>query len=862
MKHTLLYLILGFAALGMKAQTRKQCIDDDWRFHYGALTSTPSTDDTKAWRNLDLPHDWSVETDAARALGGEVVGPFSNKAVGTTQTGWMVGGEGWYAKDFTLSQSQADKLITLYFEGVYNHAIIYVNGTRVYFNHYGYSSFRVDITPYLRPVGEVNNLLVQVRNEGSNTRWYAGSGIYRHVWMLTTPKLHLDDWGTIVKADKVEGGVAKVSVTTTLVNDDTKPKTGEVTINLTDKDGQTVGTTTIHTNIAAQEETQIKAEVDVDTPHLWDTEDPYLYRAQIVMNEGDDRLSIPFGIRTLEFTATEGFKLNGKNTYLKGGCVHHDNGLLGAAQWDKAEERKMRLLKEQGYNALRGSHNMQSENFLDLCDSLGMMFIDENFDQWYLLKNADDYHNYFPDYHDRDLQIMLKRDINHPSIIMWSIGNEIPGRIEPQGIEVAKEMNTIIKSYDDNRAVTAAICGWDAGDAWNSQNGNWAVQDDKAFLSLDVAGYNYLYNNYEHDHGTHPNRVICGLESFPKQSSQNWDLVEQKPYVIGDFVWTAMDYLGEAGIGSANWATSIPMFQSWPWFNGWCGDIDLIGQKKPQSYYHDVVWRRSPITMAVEQPHTSESISLWGWQQEHQRWTWPGYTSSDKMTVNVYSRAPKVRLYLNNKLVGEGTPGNTYWCGFQVNYASGTLRAVNVENGKETDSFELVTTGTAAKVRLTADRKSYTSDGKDLVYVTAELVDAQGRVITSNSTQQITFSVDGEGTLLASGTASPNDMASFRNTKVKLFEGRALAIIRTSKTAGDIHVSVTATNTKLNNTLTITTTADDTTDGITSPSAQTLTTPPFDKGGYADGHVYDMTGRVVLHPTKGIYIANGKKVFY
>lgn len=857
MKHTLLYIGALLLSTTGFAQTRKQCIDDNWHYHYGALNTIPTEQESASWRQLDLPHDWSVETDASKAAGGNVVGPFSTNSPGTTQSGWMVGGEAWYEKTFTLTENEQDKLITLYFEGAYNHSTVYVNGYQVYFNPYGYSSFRFDVTPYLKSAGETNRVLVKVQNTGSNTRWYAGSGIYRHVWMLTTPKVHLDEWSTQIHTDVTLQGQqcqkATVELCTSVINESTLGQKGTLTAEILDAQGNVVSTTTAAYNTHAKNEEEVKIQLSLNTPQLWSPETPYLYKMRIKMQDDGDQLLIPFGIRHLEFTASKGFLLNGKKTLLQGGCVHHDNGLLGAAAWDKAEARRLRLLKEQGYNALRGSHNMVSEHFLQLCDSIGMMFLDECFDQWYLSKNAYDYHNYFPEYHTRDLQVMLKRDVNHPSIIMWGIGNEIPGRVEPAGLAVAEEMRNIIKSYDKERPVTAAICGWDAGDAWNSVGGNWDLQDANAFKSLDVGGYNYLYGLYEHDHGTHPDRIICGLESFPKQASQNWDLVEQKPYVIGDFVWTAMDYLGEAGIGSAQFDANPPMFEPWPWFNGWCGDIDLIGQKKPQSYYRDVVWHRAPITMAVQQPHNWEGISAWGWQQEHQEWTWPGYNSTNKMNVNVYSRAPKVRLYLNDKLVGEGTPGDTYWVGFQVGYTPGTLRAVNVVNGKETDSFELVTTGSPAGIRLTADRNDYASDGKDLVYVTAELVDSEGRVCTSNSSEKVAFSIEGEGVLMAAGNASPTDMASFRNNSPKLFEGRALAIIRTNHNAGQI--TLTASSGKWTKSITVTTTPKGISTDIEKPISSN-----FNAGDYQRDQIYDLSGRVVSSPRRGLYIKKGRKV--
>ena len=784
------------------AAQRKVCIDHNWKFFLGdgsATIANPSV--ATDWRTIDLPHDWSVETEAAQKAGGTVVGPFSTNSIGKYQTGHTVGGEGWYLKRISqTTKRQISQTTSLYFEGAYNQTDVWLNGHHLYFNHYGYSSFRVDVTDKL--VKGDNTLLVRVRNEGNNTRWYAGSGIYRHVWLIQTPKVHADEWDTFIKC-RVESlefrdGLAdgEISVETGIYNDGATAAKGTVSVDIVDAEGKTIASKQTACSIAANGSQASSFRFQVSGLKTWSPDTPYLYKAVIRVSDGKqtDVLEKRFGVRSLEFSADKGFLLNGKPTLLRGGCIHHDNGLLGAAAYDAAENRKLSLLKAQGYNAVRCSHNLPSEHFLDACDSLGLMVIDECFDQWLRKKNVDDYHNYFAEFSDSDLQVMLRRDRNHPSIIMWSIGNEIPGRIEDAGMAAAARMRQTVRKFDTTRPITAAICGWDEGAAWNSAARNWDQQDAKAFQSLDVGGYNYLYDKYEHDHGTHPDRVICGLESYPKEASQNWDLVEQKPYIIGDFVWTAMDYLGEAGIGSASIRQNggQSMFQSWPWYNGWCGDIDLIGQKKPQSYYRDVVWHRAPITMAVEEYVPSGSkmaVSAWGWQLEHQQWDYSG-AEGTPLTVNVYSRSPQVRLYLNEKLIGTKATSNTYWAGFSVPYKPGTLKAVEFDGTQEGASFTLTTPGAPAALRLTADRQEIRSDGNDLAYITIELVDAEGRVI-SDSQRKVSLSIEGNGTLLAAGNASPTDMTSFRSTSPALFEGRALTIVKSSDEAGSISLKAT-----------------------------------------------------------------------
>ncbi len=788
MKRIFIALIAVSIILPGVAQERKINIDSNWKYQYGSHKEAIAPDfDDSEWRTLDLPHDWSVETDAATAAGNNI-GPFSKNSTEGSASGQTVGGEGWYRKTFTLSEEDLKGKVSLYFEGAYYHTYIYLNGRHIYFNPYGYSSFRFDITDHVLPAGEENTLSVCVKNEGKNTRWYAGSGIYRHVWLIKTPALHLDDWSTNIEAISED-----VKVSSLILNESSENKTATFTAEIYDSENKLVTTKSLETTVSSGKEEPVVLNIQISDAKKWSPETPNLYKAVLSVSDGEttDRYSTKFGIRTIEFSAEKGFLLNGVPTLLRGGCVHHDNGLLGAASFDRAEERRLQILKNNGFNAVRCSHNIPSEHFLYACDSIGLMVIDEAFDHWLVAKNPNDYHNFFTEFSNRDLQVMLRRDRNHPSIIMWSIGNEVPGRIEPEGMAAAERLRKMVKKYDTTRPVTAAICDWDI--PWHP----WEDETAKAFNSLDVGGYNYLYNKYESDHSKYPNRIMYGAESYAKHASQNWDLVEKHPYVIGDFIWTAMDYVGEAGIGSASIRKSgnQSQFQDWPWFNGWCGDIDLIGQKKPQSYYRDVVWRLAPITMGVERPIPSgyyQSISNWGWQLEQQSWTFNDLTEKDIMTVNVYSRAPRVRLYLNDELLDEKATSNTYWAGFYIPYRPGVLKAVEFDGTKEGAYFILETTSADAAIRLTADRKEIRSNNTDLSYVTIELIDEKGRVITSNSERKINITVEGEGSLLAAGNASPTDMESFRSETPKLYNGRALAIIKSSDTEGEIKLKVTS----------------------------------------------------------------------
>lgn len=788
-----LLLVICTSCTDSQSTERKALFDSDWRFAKGTHSGAeiPDFDDSE-WRVLDLPHDWSIEplekNDTA-----EVIGPFSRASVGGAATGQTVGGEGWYRKTFVTHPADEGKRRMLYFEGAYNQTEVWVNGEKVGENVYGYSAFRCDITRQCRPAGEENVVAVRVVNEGKNSRWYAGSGLYRHVWLVTTETIHLDEWETAVVTDSVSDQGAHISLSTTVFNDSDKPMQLKyrITVGTASKDEQVLQGM-VPDAVAPGDSAFVDERLRVAQPKYWSPETPALYTALFeVLDEQSqvlDSLQIPFGIRTLEFSVNRGFLLNGRPVKMKGGCIHHDNGLLGAAAYDRAEVRKVELLKTNGFNAVRCSHNPFSEAFLHACDSLGMLVIDEAFDQWASKKNPQDYHLYFEEWSKRDLQTLVRRDRNHPSVIMWSIGNEIRERITDRGEQTAKRLREHIREYDTSRPVTAGVNKY-----WNKDRTEM-LSLEKAFRHLDVAGYNYMWRFYEKDHEEYPQRVIYGSESVATELAPNWDKVERLPYVIGDFMWTAMDYLGESGIGNVVEIApqeNVHQFMGWPWYNGWCGDLDLCGVKKPQSYFRDVVWQRADITMAAEIPVSEgkrSKVSFWGWPNEVLDWTFPGYEGRE-IKVNVYCRAGQVRLYLNDRPVGETRTSEAYKAVFNVPYVPGVLRAVTLENGQEGKAVELYTTGEPAALRLTADRKVLTADGQDLSYILVELTDAQGRVIR-DSRRTIEFDYTGEGAIIASGNGAPNDMKSFRSATPKFYNGRAMLIVKSGDKPGQGIVKV------------------------------------------------------------------------
>jgi beta-galactosidase len=449
-------------------------------------------------------------------------------------------------------------------------------------------------------------------------------------------------------------------------------------------------------------------------------------------------------------------------------------------------------LKANGYNAIRTSHNPPSRDFLEACDRLGMLVIDEAFDGWVVAKNPGDYHLFFKEWSQRDMEGMILRDRNHPSVILWSIGNETNERAEPEGIAIGQALASYAHALDPTRKVTAAICG-----PYDHPKQTW--QDmQPAFTYLDVGGYNYLFAEYENDHTKFPERIMMGTESYPNQVVQNWRAIEKDSWVIGDFVWTAMDYIGEAGVGhtALGGAQGGPGgggggLSAYPWFISFCGDIDLIGNKKPQSYLRDVVWRRSTIEMAVQRPippRFTERVSPWGWSDELRSWTWPGFEGAP-MKVRVYTRATHVKLLLNGKEVGarDMKDEDALKAEFTVPYSPGELKAVAYEGDREIGSIPFTTTGSAKRLKLTADRTKLKSSRDDLSYVMATVLDDQGRLIP-DAVLPVSFTLSGVGEIAAVGNANPKDVASFRQPRRDTFQGACLVVVRPTGTSGAIEI--------------------------------------------------------------------------
>jgi beta-galactosidase len=801
--------------------------DFGWKFVLGdpSGAEAPSFADS-AWRTVDLPHDWSIEgrpeKDNLTGAGG----------------GFFPAGVGWYRKTFNAPAEWQGKLVNVEFDGVYRDATVYLNGNKLGVHPYGYTSFTFDLSKHLNFKGP-NVLAVRVYNSAQpNSRWYSGSGIYRHVRVVVTEPTHVAHWGVFVTTPKVSDASATVSIQTKIANESDKPTGVTVKTTLYDRAGHEAGTKESTLTIAPGKETEAAQEITVSDPALWSPASPVLYRAvSQIRKDGKvvDQVETPFGIRSLSWSAEKGLLLNGKPVKLTGGSVHHDNGPLGAAAFDRAEERKVELLKASGYNAVRTAHNPPSPAFLDACDRLGLLVLDEPFDTWKANKAKFDYGRDFDEWWKRDISSMVLRDRNHPSIVIWGIGNEIPELEVDRGPAMGKQLADQVRSLDTTRPLTLAFPG-----------STTAPNAAAVFSQLDITGYNYnLIPTYAADHAQLPKRMMLTTESYPAKLFPLWQISQDNPYVIGDLTWTAMDYLGESGLGA--WSYGTPeqarmaeqimgsmvnssiidkmflgmangvdmmaamaqgpadpamkavmavMFHGYPWHAAACGDLDLTGYRRPQSYYRDILWNggdRVYATVRLPEPEGKKIIAVgWATYPTMPNWSWPGQEGKE-LQVEVYSGTEKVRLFLNDKLIGEKPTGREqeFKATFSVPYAPGTLKAVGVRGDRAVAESVLTTAGSAVGLRVTADRTIVQADGQDLSFLVVESVDAEGRLV-SQGEQQVQFSISGPGVIAAVGNGDGEDNASYQGDRRKLFQGRALVVVRTSKQTGPITVTAKA----------------------------------------------------------------------
>ena len=764
MKKILMTMMLVIAVVTAPAQTKRQLFDFGWQFTHRSASPLGSSKNGTT-QTVDLPHDWDI-----------FEGPVSGEGATGTGGGWFEAGKGEYRKTFATPNAD---IVKLHFEGVYQKAEVYVNGQKAGQHHYGYTPFTVDVTKYLnKDKKKINEVVVKVDNsEQPNCRWYSGSGIYRHVWLETKPALHIAENGVFVTTPEVSAAKAKMQVEVTVQNESQADRNATVV----------VGGSQLMVAVKAGESKTVSTTLYVNNPRLWSPESPTLYEAKVELKENGttiDNATAKYGIRSFSFDAEKGFVLNGKPLLINGACVHHDDGVLGAMAFDDAEIRKVRQMKEAGFNLIRTSHNPTTRAFLDACDSIGMLVIDEAFDGWRTQKNPYDYSTVIDSCYREDIHAMVLRDRNHPSVISWSIGNEVIERKDIRVIHTAKLLKQAILDCDTTRPITEALCAWDS---------DWEIYDPH-FDVLDIGGYNYMIFKHASDHQRNPKRVMWQTESFPRDAFKNWAVVNDFPYVVGDIVWTGLDYLGESSIGRYYYEGERPG-EHWfdggfpEWHGAYCGDVDITGWRKPISHYREVLWHNeTPLYMAVKEPdgyHGKILETSWSVWPTWESWTWPGWDGKP-VEVEVYTRQPEVKLYLDDQLIGtkQVSRDTEFKAVFSVPYKAGTLRA---EAGGE--SVILKTAGEPARLRLTPDRTTMTADGQSLTFITVEVVDKQGTPVPEAAISCEAI-VKGAGTLLAFASADLKDTEPYTSPRVKTWKGRALLVVRSAQKKGSVSVSI------------------------------------------------------------------------
>jgi beta-galactosidase len=785
----LLYILL-LIVLNKTVTGQRTIIDfnNSWKFWLGdtAVAKEESYNDNN-WRMLNLPHDWSIE------------GEFSDKHPGTPNQAALPTGTGWYRKTFTLPANANDKNVSIEFDGIYRNSEVWVNGHYIGKRANGYISFGYDITPYLTK-GADQVIAVKVDNSAQpNSRWYTGSGIYRNVRLVLTNKIAIDQWGTFITTPTIDANVAIVRVQATLNNSAGKEGVGSIYTNIYDAAGKLVskGNATLNGKPGWPEgKSTYTYSAAVSSPKLWSVATPYLYKAvtRVVVNGSTvDEYVTTFGIRYFNFDVQKGFSLNGKPTKILGVCMHHDLGALGAAVNVRAMERQLQILKEMGCNAIRTAHNPPAPEFLDLCDKMGFMVMDEAFDMWKKKKNKFDYNIDWDKWHKQDLEDQIKRDRNHPSVIIWSIGNEIREQFDSTGIAITKELVGIVKQLDTTRPVTSALTETDT-------TKNFIYQAN----ALDLMGMNYNQQLYADFQTRYPGKKFLAAETMSALASrghydmpsdsvrfwplrgqkfvehgnpdytvsaydhvaaywgstheQTWKIIKQHEFMSGLFVWSGFDFLGE------------PVPYPWPARSSYYGIIDLAGFPKDAYYMYQSEWTGKTVLHVF--PH-------WNWTAGKEVDVWAYYSNADE-----------VELFLNNRSLGvrkkQPLDIHVQW---RVKYEPGTLKAVSRKNGKIILTKIINTAGEPARLEIVPDRKILHADGKDLSFVTVRILDKNGNLVPE-ADNKITVEIVGEGVLAGMDNGYPASLESFKALSHKAYNGLCLAIIQAKPKAGNITVTV------------------------------------------------------------------------
>lgn len=747
--------------------------EQGWRFFQGnAPGARKVIFNDRKWRKLNLPHDWSIE------------GSFSQDDPGGSGGGYLPGGLGWYRKVFALDGKYGNKQFVIEFDGVYMNATVWINGHKLGTHPYGYTSFHFDITPYLKFGKAKNVLAVRVDNsKRPNTRWYSGAGIYRHVRLMITNKVHVSHWGTAVTTVKATKSAATIEIKTAVENQSRADEKVELVTRIVGPGRKTVGFVTNTRKIRAGAAGRFVQQIVVKKPSLWDVDSPALYEAVTTVKAGGDvkdEYVTTFGVRTFCFDPDKGFVLNGRRLKLKGVDLHHDNGCLGAVVYDRAEERRVELMKSIGANAIRTSHNPPSPEFLDACDRLGMVVMDEAFDEWEKGKLKYGYKDYFKECWRDDLTSMVMRDRNHPSVVLWSIGNEVCEQGKQRGARIADMMARFIRKLDPSRPV-----------GYGAHPGPWTPE---LWEALDVCGYNYREDLYASDHRKYPKRCILGSETNPLFAFQTWTKALENKHIIGEFIWTGMDYIGESGIG---WAKDA--YSRYPANTACCGELDVCGFKKTRSYYRDILWNNgTQLHIAVREPLADRepfNLNIWGWPAAKSSWTWPESSRAGRFWthVDVFSACEEVELRLNGRKIGRNTTSKAsrYMATWIVPYEPGTLEAIGYIGGRKVASQVLRTAGDPAKIGLRPDRRTIAADGYDLSFVTVEVQDRKG-MLHPNAGNEVHFGLKGPGEIVGVGNGDQKSVEPFLANRRTAYNGRCQVVIRSAGKPGRIELAARA----------------------------------------------------------------------
>lgn len=784
-------LVITLLSISVYAQRSKELFTKNWKFTLDSTTSNEGKNVNDAlWRTLNLPHDWSIEL------------PFDSTSPTGTGGGALRGGIGWYRKTFTVPSSSKGKNVFIDFDGVYMNSEMWINDHYLGKRPNGFISFRYDLTPYLKYGDEKNVIVVKVDNSHQpNSRWYSGSGIYRNVWLVTTNKIYVDHWGTFITTPRANQRDAKVIINTKVGNNSGSNAPVIIKTEIFDPSSKLVASMpSWRSNINTDNSIQASQQINIQNPQLWSVDHPQLYKAvtHVIANGKEtDTYTTAFGIRFFNFDEHEGFSLNGEPLKINGVCDHHDLGALGAAINKRALQRQLEILKAMGCNAIRTSHNPPAPELLDLCDEMGFIVMDEAFDMWKKPKNTYDYHLYWDEWHKKDLQDQVLRDRNHPSVFIWSIGNEIPeqwagkNNEDTSGRAIARELASIVRSLDTTRPVTSALN--------NPYPNNEIIQSG----ALDLIGYNYHHQDYSKFPQTFPGQrfiateTVSALETrgvylMPSDSirrwperwdkpfnegmpgltsssydnvstpwgsthEETWKLIKKYKFLSGQFIWTGFDYLGE------------PTPYPWPARSSYFGIIDLAGFPKDIYYMYQSEWTNKPVLHIL--PH-------WNWKQGDTVDVWAYYNNADE-----------VELFLNGKSLGiRKKQGNDLHVMWRAVFEPGTLKAVSRKDGKIVLTKEIKTAGAPAKLLLSADRKTIKADAVDLSFITVRIVDKDGNIVP-NADNEIQFSVDDNGTIVGVDNGSETSLESFKADHHKAYNGLCLLIVQSKEKAENIHIT-------------------------------------------------------------------------